>query len=112
MKVNIILVDECGDEVIAETISETQVQALGNCLDDFVTLRINRLWEEYPEARNLYRETVKSYGEEMAEQAQAIYEEELAWALANPDELDGYDPYEYAQEAVNDYFAYGEGAGW
>lgn len=114
MKVNIILVDECGDEVIAKTIDETQVKALGDCLDDFVTLQINRIEESYPECRRVYREDVKSLAEERCEQAEAIYQRELEWALSEEgqEELDGYDPYEYAQEAVNDYFAYGEGAGW
>lgn len=114
MKVNIILVNECGEELIAKTIDAKQVEILGDCLDDFVSLQINKVRNEYPECRNVYREDVKSLAEERCEQAEAIYNAELEWALSEEgqEELDGYDPYEYAREAVDDYFRYGEGAGW
>lgn len=104
MKVNIILVDELGDEVIARTIDAKQVEALGEYLDDFVILQINKVLEEYPECRNVYREDVKSYGEQRADQWEEIYKEELEWALAHEDEIDNMDPEEYAHDRANSYF--------
>lgn len=112
MKVNIILVDECGDEVIADCIEERAVEALGNHLNDFVDMRVEEIERMYPEARWVYREDVKSLGEKRAEQWQTIYEENLQWAEENPDEIDGMDPFDWAIEATNDYFDYGAGADW
>lgn len=103
MKVNIILVDECGEEIIAETINGTQIAALGNCLDGYIELRIGQIYQDYPECRGVYREDIKSPAEEAAEQYEAIYEEELAWALEHEEELEE-DPYEYATEMAESYF--------
>ena len=103
MKVNIILVDECGDEVIAETLSSEQVAILRNYLDDFVQVLINKIQDNYPECRGVYREDVKSPGELAAEKWEEIYDEEYAWALAHEDEIDT-DPEEYAHDMADSYF--------
>ena len=105
MKINLILVDECGDEVVAETISAEIIEALGDALDDFVDVRIAKIEERYPECRGVYRETVKSQGELMCEEYQRLCDEYLEWALAHEDELDGYDPYEWAMDQANDEMA-------
>ena len=112
MKINIILVDECGDGVIAECIEAKTIEALGRYLDDFVEMRIKDIKRNYPEARGVYREEVKSWGEMRAEQYQEIYEENLEWAKENPDEINEMDPIEWAIEATEDYFNYDAGMDW
>ena len=63
MKVQIIVVDECGDDFIAETLEAKTVEAMGEHLDAFVNMRIAEIQETYPECRGVYREDVKSQGE-------------------------------------------------
>lgn len=111
MKINIILVDECGDEVVAECIEAKTIEALGDYLDDFVDMRIEKIRRTYREARGVYREDVKSYSEMRADQYQELFEENLEWAKENPDEIDNMDPIEWAIEATQDYFNYDYDAG-
>ena len=103
MEVRIILVEETGEEVIAETFDANAILAMGEHFDKFVSMRIQEIYDQCPEARGIYREEVKSWGELRAEQWQAIYEEELAWALEHEDDIDE-DPEEYAMNQADDYF--------
>jgi hypothetical protein len=103
MKVQIVLIDECGSEVIADTIEAKAVEAMGEHLDSFVEMRINEIRLNYPEARCVYREDVKSYGEQIADEWERIYNEEYEWALAHEDEIDT-DPEEYAHDMADSYF--------
>ena len=105
MKVQIILVDECGDDVIADTIDERAVNAMGEHLDSFVEMRINQIKDSYPEARWVYREDIKSQGELDCELWEEIYNKELEWALSEDgqQELGNDDPYEYAKDMADSY---------
>lgn len=102
MKINLIVIDELGDDLVAQTIDQTQVAALGECLEGYIKLRLDELRERYPECRGVYDERIKSWGEERAEAYDAAYNEALEWALAHEDELDGEDPYEWAIECARD----------
>ena len=102
MKINLIVIDELGDEWVAQTIDQTQITALGECLEGYLKLRLNELRERYPECRGVYDEHIKSMGEERADAYEVAYNEALEWALAHEDELDGYDPYEWASECATD----------
>lgn len=102
MKINLIVIDELGTDYIAETIDSRQQEALGQHLDNFITFRLNELREAYPEAQAIYREDEKTLGEQRCEEYEARYQENLEYALTHEDELDGYDPYEWADETTRD----------
>lgn len=102
MKINLIVIDELGTDYIAETIDSRQQEALGQHLDNFITFRLNELRETYPEAQAIYREDEKTLAEQRCEEYDALFEENLKWAEAHPEELDGLDPIEWADEATRD----------
>ena len=102
MKINLIVVDELGDDLVAQTIDQTQITALGECLEGYIKLRLDELRERYPECRRVYDERIKSLGEERADAYDDAYEEALEYALAHPDEIDDWDPYEWAEDCARD----------
>lgn len=104
MKINLIVIDECGTDYIAETLTAQQQEVLGEHLDGFIAYRIAELRNEYPEAQAVYREDVKSHGELLCEAYHEAFEENLRWALAHEDELDGYDPEEWADDTTREEF--------
>lgn len=102
MKINLIVIDELGDEMVAQTIDQTQITALGECLEGYLKLRLSELRERYPECRGVYDEHIKSAGEERADAYEAAYNDALEYALAHPDEIDDWDPYEWAEDCARD----------
>lgn len=98
MKINLIVVDECGTDCIAETIDSRQQEAMGEHLDGYIEYRLHELRERYPEARAIFREDEKTLGELRCEEYQALFEENLKWAEEHPEEIDNWDPVEWAEE--------------
>lgn len=101
MKINLIVIDELGTDYVAETIDSRAQEALGEHLDNFVTFRLNALKDRYPEARAIYREDEKTYGEMRCEEYEERLQANLEWAYAHADELDE-DPEEWAIDATQD----------
>ena len=100
MKVRIMVCDECGDDFCEETYDSRAIEAMGDHFDKFIEFRIEEIRSRYPECRWVWKEEEKSYGEQIADRYQEIFEESLEWALAHEDELDGEDPYEWADECA------------
>ena len=110
MYYQIIVVDECGDDVVASKIESNVINTLGKIeLEVYLETLVNRYREAYPEARSVYAECVKTWGEQIADEYQERIKELVAWAENNPDELDGYDPYDWAIETADDEFS---NSGW
>ena len=111
MTINLILVDELGTDLIAETIDRAMQEVLGDNLDNYIEFRLSALKDRHPEARFIYREDVKSPSELKCEAYERAYEENLKWAEEHPEEIDGWDPEEWADEQtryefdnINPYF--------
>lgn len=102
MKVRIMVCDECGDDFCAETYDANAIEAMGEHFDAFVKFRIGEIKARYPECRCVWKEEEKTLGEQRCDMYEALYQENLEWALAHPDEIDGYDPYEWADEQTRD----------
>lgn len=102
MKINLIVVDELGTDYIAETIDSNMQQILGDNLEKYIEFRLHDLADTYPEALGVYREDEKTLGEQRCEEYDRRYQENLEYALTHEDELDGYDPYEWADETTRD----------
>ena len=55
MKINLIVVDECGTDYIAEVIDSRKQEILGDSVESYVEFRLAQLADRYPEARYIYR---------------------------------------------------------
>jgi len=102
MKINLIVVDECGTDYIVETINSNMQQILGDSLDNYIEFRLHELADRYPEARGIYREDEKTYGEMKADRYTEAYEYWLQYAEDNPEEVGDWDPEEWADEQARD----------
>lgn len=102
MKINLIIVDECGSDVIAETIDSNMQQILGDNLEKYIEFRLNDLANTYPEARYIYREDQKTFGEMKCDRYTEAYEYWLKYAEEHPEEIDDWDPEEWADEQARD----------
>lgn len=98
MKINLIIVDECGSDYIEETITSEQQIALGQHLENFIEYRLHELRIAYPEARAIYKEEEKTLNESRCEEYKETYEYWLKWAEEHPEEIDDWDPEEWAEE--------------
>ena len=98
MKINLIVVDECGTDYIAEVIDSRKQEILGDSVESYVEFRLAQLADRYPEARYIYRENEKTYGEMRADRYTEAYEYWLKYAEENPEEIDNWDPEEWADE--------------
>lgn len=98
MKINLIVVDECGTDCIAETIDSRKQEILGDSIESYVEFRLAQLADRYPEARYIYREDEKTLGEQRCEEYKETYEYWLKWAEEHPEEIDDWDPEEWAEE--------------
>lgn len=98
MKINLIIVDECNTEFIAETIDNRQQEAMGELLEGFIEYRLHELRAIYPEAIAIYREDEKTFGEMMSDRYAEAYEYWLTYAEEHPEEVDNWDPEEWADE--------------
>lgn len=102
MKVRIMVTDECGYDFCEETYDNRAIEAMGEHFEAFVKFRIEEIYSRYPECRAVFKETEKTLGEQNADLYREAYDEALEWALTHEEELDGYDPYEWADECARD----------
>ena len=98
MKINLIVVDECGTDYIAEVIDSRKQEILGDSVESYVEFRLAQLADRYPEARYIYREDEKTLAEQRCEEYEETYEYWLKWAEEHPEEIDNWDPEEWADE--------------
>lgn len=98
MKINLIVIDECGTDYIAEAIDSNMQQILGDNLEKYIEFRLHDLANTYPEARGIYREEEKTMGEMRCDRYTEAYEYWLAYAEEHPEEIDDWDPEEWADE--------------
>ena len=102
MKINLIVIDECGTDCIAEVIDSKKQEILGDSLESYIEFRLAQLADRYPEARYIYREDEKSIGEMMCDRYTEIYEYWLTYAEEHPEEVGDWDPEEWADEQARD----------
>ena len=98
MKINLIVVDECGTDYIAECIDSRKQEILGDSVESYVEFRLAQLADRSPEARYIYREDEKTLAEQRCEEYEETYEYWLKWAEEHPEEIDNWDPEEWADE--------------
>lgn len=102
MTIKLYVVDECGDEWEAEAIDSRKQEILGDSVENYVEFRLAQLADRYPEARYIYREDQKTYGEMMCDRYTETYEYWLKYAEENPEEVGDWDPEEWADEQARD----------
>jgi hypothetical protein len=98
MTINLILIDELGTDTVAETITSAQQTAIGEHLENYIAFRLNELRSLYPEARGVYREDIKTPSELRCEEYEETLNYWLKWAEEHPEEIDDWDPEEWAEE--------------
>ena len=98
MKINLIVVDECGTDYIAEVIDSRKQEILGDSVESYVEFRLTQLADRYPEARYIYREDEKTLAEQRCEEYEETLNYWLKWAEEHPEEIDDWDPEEWAEE--------------
>lgn len=98
MTIKLYVVDECGEEWEAEAIDSRKQEILGEDIENYIDFRLAQLANRFPEARYIYREDQKTLAEQRCDEYSETYEYWLKWAEEHPDEIDNWDPEEWAAE--------------